>query len=188
MKMKLIIVVLALGLGGCAQGARVDQMAAMPTTALPATSELQHAIQLNSVTGGTTTNPLWMSKVGNPEFQAALASSLGSAGLLANGEGRYRLDAKLEALRQPMMGFDLTVHTQVHYTLTDTKLSKPVFDHQIDSDFTATVGDAFMAVERLRLANEGSIKQNIRTFMDQMIAEFGSAPKVSVTGLRPPGG
>ena len=188
MKMKLIAAVLACGLASCAQAARVDQMTAMPTTALPATSGLQHAVQLNSVTGGTATNPLWMSKVGNPEFQSALSSSLGSAGLLANGDGRYHLDAKLEALHQPMMGFDLTVHTQVHYTLTDTKAARPVFDHEINSDFTATVSDAFMAVERLRLANEGSIKKNIQTFMDQLIAEFGSAPKVSVTSPHPPGG
>ena len=87
-----------------------------------------------------------------------------------------------------MMGFDLTVHTQVHYTLTDTQTSKPVFDREVNADFTATVSDAFMAVERLRLANEGSIKKNIQTFLDQLIAEFGGAPKVSMTVQPAPGG
>jgi hypothetical protein len=58
-----------------------------------------------------------------------------------------------------MIGFDLTVHSQVQYKLVDTAGGKAVFDRDIDADFTAGVGDVFIAVERLRLANEGSIKR-----------------------------
>jgi hypothetical protein len=185
MEMKKVVLASALMglLAGCAQGARVEQMSAAPTTALPSGSALQHAVQINGVSGGTETNPLWMSKVGNAEFQSALQSSLGAAGLLANGQGRYQLNAKLEALHQPFAGFDLTVHSQVRYNLTDLTTNKPIFDRQIDADYTATVGDAFIAVERLRLANEGSIKKNIQTFMDQLIADFGKGPTVSATSL-----
>jgi hypothetical protein len=46
-----------------------------------------------------------------------------------------------------------------------------------------------IAVKRLQLANEGSIKKNIQTFMDQLIAEFGKGPTVSQISLRTvPGG
>ena len=172
MKRKFIAAVLACGLAGCAQGARVEQMSAMPTTALPATSVLQHAVTLRDVSGGNATNPLWKSNVGDPEFRSALQSSLGAAGLLGPDNGRYQLNAKLEALHQPMMGFDLTVSSQVHYRLLDTTTSQTVFDHEVNADFTASVGDAFIAVERLRLANEGSIKKNIQSFMDLLIKQF----------------
>lgn len=174
---------MAVFLAGCAQAARVEQMSAAPTTMLAANSPLQHAVTIAGVSGGTETNPLWMSKVGNAEFQSALQSSLGAAGLLANGDGRYRLNAKLEALHQPMIGFDLTVHSQVHYSLLDVADSKTVFDREINADFTATVGDAFIAVERLRLANEGSIKKNIQMFMDQLIAGAGKGPAIGAISL-----
>jgi opacity protein-like surface antigen len=189
MKRIVLGAVLASGLAGCAEAARVDQMAATPTTALPAASGLQHTVQVSNVSGGTSTNPMWMSKVGNPEFQSALQSSLATAGMLSSGAGRYRLEAMLETLHQPMIGFDMTVHSQVHYTLNDTTTGKPVFDREINADFTATMGDAFIAVTRLQLANEGSIKKNIQTFMDQLIAEFGKGPTISQISLRTiPGG
>src|SRR2546423_230741 len=131
-----IAVMAACALSGCvAQGARVDQMTATPTVSLPTDSGLRQGVRVANVSGGSATNPLWMSKVGNPEFQAALTSSLGAAGLLASNGGRYTLDAKLLALRQPFIGLDMTVHSQVHYTLLDTASSKPVFDRDIDADF-----------------------------------------------------
>lgn len=188
MKRILLASSLALLLAGCAQPARVDQMAATPTTGLPPSSVLQHAIGVSSVTGGTSTNPLWMSKVDNAQFQSALQSSLGTAGMLANGPARYRLDAKLTSLRQPLMGFDMTVFSAVHYTLTDGASAKPAFDEDVTADFTATVSDAFVGVERLRLANEGSIKKNIQIFMDHLIAAIGKQPVASLSADPRPGG
>lgn len=186
MKRILLASSLALLLAGCAQPARVDQMSAMPTISLPPSSPLQHAIDVNSVTGGTSTNPLWMSKVDNAQFQSALQASLGAAGMLATGPARYHLDAKLTSLRQPLMGFDMTVFSAVHYTLTDS--AKPVFDEDVTADFTATVSDAFVGVERLRLANEGSIKKNIQIFLDHLIAAIGKQPVASLLANPRPGG
>ena len=188
MKRFLLVAALATGLAGCAEAARVDQMAAIPTTALPTASTLQHAVQVSGVTGGTKTNPMWMSKVGDAEFQAALSSSLGTAGMLANGEARYRLEAKLLQLKQPMIGFDMAVDSRVHYTLTETGTGKAVFDRDVIATYTATVGDAFLAVKRLQLANEGSIKKNIQQFMDEVIAETGKGPAISAITLTSPGG
>jgi hypothetical protein len=187
MKRLALVAALATSLAGCAEAARVDQMVTAPTTALPATSPLQHAVQVSGVSGGTKTNPMWMSKVGDAEFQAALSSSLGTAGLLANGEGRYRLEAKLLQLKQPMIGFDMAVDSRVHYTLTETGTGKAVFDRDVIATHTATVGDAFIAVKRLQLANEGSIKKNIQQFLDEVIAETGKGPAISAITLTKPG-
>ena len=42
----------AVPLAGCAQGARVEQMSAAPTTALPANSALQHTVRITGVSRG----------------------------------------------------------------------------------------------------------------------------------------
>jgi hypothetical protein len=77
------------------------------------------------------------------------------------------------------MGFDLTVRSGVQYMLTDTTTNRVVFNRPVNAEFTAHVSDAFAAVERLRLANEGSIKVNIQMFLDQLISAMGSGTPVS---------
>jgi hypothetical protein len=129
---------------------------------------------VNNVSGGQSTNPLWTSKVGNPEFQEALQQSLSAQGLLGQDQTRYRLDAMLMELKQPLIGFDLTVSSKIRYVVIDTTTNQMSFDQTVTADFTAGVGDAVLAVERLRLANEGSIKSNISKFLDQWIQSAGS--------------
>lgn len=46
--------------------------------------------------------------------------------------------------------------------LKDTQSGNTVLDETIVAGYTATVGDAFPGVERLRFANEGSAKKIFR--------------------------
>ncbi|MCS6780659.1 MAG: hypothetical protein NZ555_13270 [Geminicoccaceae bacterium] len=39
--------------------------------------------------------------------------------------------------------------------------------------YTATFADAALGVERLRLANEGSMRRNIETFIDRLVEHYG---------------
>ena len=178
-------IILALGLlgllTGCAAPARVGAMTveSAPATLVSATSPLKNSVAMGTVTGGQKTDPLWTSEVGNPEFTEALRNSLDVNTMLSKTPNRYRLDAKLIKVKQPFAGFDMTVTTTVQYTLTETGSNKTAFDKTIVSEFTAGVGDAFVAVKRLRLANEGSIKKNITMFLEQLVASFktpGNAP------------
>ncbi len=72
---------------------------------------------------------------------------------------------------QPFIGFDLTVTSSVHYIVTESASNAFAFDETITAAHTATVSDAFVAVERLRLANEGPIKENIRVFIDKLLRQ-----------------
>ncbi len=156
-------------LSGCATAARVDQMTASPSaSASTAPAQLQNGISIDTVSGGENTNPLWTSEIGNTEFRGALEASLRAARLLADGSGRYTLKAILLSVKQPMVGFDMTVTTTVRYTLTERASSRVVFDKPIASSFTATVGDAFLGYKRLRLANEGSARNNISQLVDEL--------------------
>lgn len=175
--------VLTFGLTACAQPARIDAMTVAQMIQPAAAAPLSNSIAVQSVSGGTKTNPLWTSEVGDPEFEGALTASLKANGLYA-AAGKYGLQAKLLELKQPLIGLDMTVTSRVLYTLTDSSTKATVFSKQIDAEFTATMGDAIVAVQRLRLANEGSIRKNITLFLNELVANSGKpvAGNVSLTG------
>jgi hypothetical protein len=175
MKRMFVVAAVAAALAGCAAPARTGAMVAAPTAPVPATSALHDAVQIGAINGGEKTNPMWKSEVGAPQFKDALQASLVSDGLYASG-GKYRLDASLDSVDQPWIGLDMTVKSTIHYSLVDNAAGSAVFDKSVTASYTATVGDSVIGVERLRLANEGSIKKNIETFLDQVVEGF-AAPR-----------
>ncbi len=150
-------------LTGCAAPARIENMAVNRAPTLSSSSVLQNSIGQVEVTGGLDTNPLWVSKVSSIAFQRALEESLKSAGLMSQlGSGsRYQLTADLLRLDQPAFGLDLKVSANVRYTLIERASRKEVFTKVIDKAHTASFSDAFVATQRLQMANEGAIKANI---------------------------
>jgi hypothetical protein len=50
--------------------------------------------------------------------------------------------------------------------LVDQSTKKIILNSDINSDYTAKFGDALYGVKRLRLANEGSLRQNISQFIE----------------------
>ena len=165
----LLVVVAALT--GCAGAARTDHMAAQTA---PADRILQtpmsNNIAVRDVQGGKETNPAWMSKVGNVEFEQALELSLKEAGMLSSGKdaGKYQLVANLKKLDQPFGGFSMTVTATVEYVLVERATGKEVVNKQISLPYTAKAGDAFSGVERMRLANEGAIRVNIGSLIQEI--------------------
>lgn len=172
-KKQVLAVLLLILLGGCASGARMSGMT-VPVdggTVISDRSTLYHAIEISDVGGGKETNPLWVSKVSNADFRAALENTLLVHTMLAEkGGGQYQLSVDLQKLDQPWVGLDLKVTAAVRYVLRD-KESQVVFDHSIETPYTADFGDAFLAYERIRLANEGAIRLNIETFIKQLIED-----------------
>jgi hypothetical protein len=170
----IIVVAAALAASACAQGARIDAMSdpgSARATALR--SPYRQAIAVDRVTGGQDTNPLWVSKVGNADFRGALRNSLQANGLRAvrPQRARYRLSAKLVTLDQPLVGLSFTVKSSVKYTLRDTRTGRAAYDDIVSAAYTATFGDSVLGVERLRLANEGAIRANIKAFLEDLIRQ-----------------
>lgn len=130
-------------------------------------SRLKSGVEVLRVQGGRETNPLLMSEIGNQDFKKAVELSLASEGLLSE-DGRYKLKVNVSDIEQPLFGLDFTVTTHVNYTLIDSGTNKIVLDEVVVSPYTATIGDAFVAIKRLRLANEGSGKKNIEHFLKRL--------------------
>ena len=127
-----------------------------------------------AVTGGQKTNPLWTSQVANEDFASALQLSIEKHGLFSrvvrSGGADYQLDVRLIRLRQPMVGFNMTVQAEVEWRIKQIASGRPVWSGQTNRPYTATVGDAFVGVTRLKLANEGAIRENIKAGLQQIAA------------------
>jgi hypothetical protein len=168
--MRAAALALVAALGACATAADPGAMTvATPQAATaPFPAALQHAMCVRDVTGGEETNPLWVSKVDDKGFKTALSSSLDGAGLSAgSGTCAYPVDVHLLGLSQPSVGFDMTVTSHVNYKVYDAS-GQPFVLATIDAPYTATMSDAFAGVERLKLANEGSVRTSIQMFFDQL--------------------
>lgn len=159
-------------LGGCATAPDVKDMVVKPTAVegkvFP--EKLRNGVAVVNVAGGEETNPLWTSEVNSEGFKSALIQSLLDAELLDPDEekARYQLIAVLLNVDQPFMGFNMTVTSTVEYTLLDTSDGTTVFRERVVAPYTAKAGQAFLGMERLKLANEGSIRENIRLLIERL--------------------
>lgn len=166
----LLISSITLVLFGCASGAKMENMVATPSKSLVYDQQIKQQVGVGAVTGGEKTNPLWTSEISNEAFSGAVEKTLLGQGLLAQGEGRYQLLVSMLKVDQPLMGFDLEVVTHVHYVLKDRQTDEVLMSEIVISPYTATVSDAFAAVQRLRLANEGSGRENIAALLERLAA------------------
>ncbi|MCG8323329.1 MAG: hypothetical protein MI921_27770 [Cytophagales bacterium] len=165
----LITGLLLIGVSACAAPAKVENMVVQAATVdAPADPSLSGAICVASVTGGEETNPLWTSEVDDADFKAALQGSLANSGLLAadSDNCNYELEANLLGLAQPSFGFSFEVTAHVNYSIFTRGARDPYLLETVTASHTATVGDAFFGIRRLRLANEGAIQNNIKQYID----------------------
>ncbi len=161
-----LILTAAIYITGCASGAKMENMT-FHGEQKSYSEELKQSVGLSDVTGGKETNPAWISEISDEAFSGAVKRSLQEQGLLSD-DGKYKLKVKLIKVEQPMFGFDLEVKTHVQYTLTNSINNSILFNKTIVAPHTATFNDAFVAVKRLRLANEGSGMKNIEQFLEKL--------------------
>ncbi len=165
---------LVLGLGACAEPANHAAMTIeQPPAGAPPTG-YRGAIVTGAIDGGRETSPVWKSNIGNDQFREALARSLLIAGLGNSTSGRYRFDADLLRLDQPFLGFDLTVTASVRYRLVESTTGTVVYDSTITTPFTAPFSASFIAVARLKIANEGAARANIARLIEELYALPGA--------------
>lgn len=159
-----------LGLAACASPSNPAMMTLPATAGLTASSgDLGYrSVTTVTVSGGQATNPMWTSEVSNADFKTALENSLAAAGYMGSEGPPMTVAASLIDLKQPLAGFDMSVTSQVRYTVSQA--DRTVFDETVAATGTATMGQAFMGVERLRMANEASIRENIKAFLTRFRA------------------
>ena len=124
-----------------------------------------YSVSVN-VLGGKETSAMDKSQISNETFMQAIADSLYKSGLFSeiiHGKNAdYLLNVMIFNLAQPGFGFSFTVKMEAVWSLAHADSKKVLMRESIRSSFTATVGDAFAAVKRLRIATEGVAQENIR--------------------------
>ena len=125
-----------------------------------------------TVTGGRVTSSTYVSQISDADFREALKQSILKSALFSQvvdgNSGRYRLDAYIGALTQPLMGVSLTVDMEVSYTIVDSVTTKALWQQNIATSHTATGSDSIVAATRLRLANEAAARKNIEAAIAAM--------------------
>jgi len=135
-------------------------------------SKFHKKLEVGDVGGGSKTNPMFASKVASEDFKDALQYSLGQTQFIYPDDApKYKLNAHLVHLKQPPIGINFTVKSRVHYSITDNDTEETVFDKMIDGVHTARFNEAFYGVTRLRLASEGSMKNNIEELLNSLSEE-----------------
>jgi hypothetical protein len=172
------VLCLGISLAACATGARTGAMtpALAPNALISEASPLRNAVQVGSVTGGSETNPLWKSKVSDDSFRTALDQALQLHTMAAGERPRFILNAELISLDQPFAGFDMTVTAKVRYLLLAQDTQKVLMEEVVETPYTAKLSDAFLGMERLRIANEGAMRENITAIMQKLAAAAKSSP------------
>ena len=157
---------------GCATPARVSEMriSSMDSVRYDGNTPLKDNVTVSSVTGGKGTNPLWTSEISSEDYKTALTDSLIAVKLLCEDSDTADYDLRVEMLKvkQPLVGIDLSVTTVIEYWLTRISDQQEVLHETVEATYTAEFSDAFLALERLKLANEGAGRANITELIDRL--------------------
>lgn len=154
-----------LGLAACATPSRPEAMMLTSVDGLTAQPGQTGYRSVRSVTasGGSDTNPMWASQVSNEALQSAVEQSLEAAGYMGEQGQPLTVQVSLMGLDQPAMGIDFNVTSRVRYVVRQG--DREIYNQTIEAVGKGTMSDAFVGTERLRIANEKSIQENIRLFL-----------------------
>lgn len=151
----LALVAVAALLGGCA-GLEPQNMVAQPIA-----GGKHHAGTVSIDVSGGASDGL---KVSNDALKQALAESIAKnqtfSKVIEGSGGSYLLTVAISSLQQPMFGASFNVKMEAGWTLKRAS-GQTVWQESIQSEHTATMGDAMVAATRLKLATEGAARNNI---------------------------
>jgi hypothetical protein len=156
-------------LAGCASPS-IDSSALVPTDAIV---RRIHGGTVNiSASGAHETNPRWFLLVSNENLREALETSVLRYGIFSrviqSSDTNYRLDVALLGLKQPWFGASLKVTAEMSWKLTDVHSGRILWQQDTTCPYTAAFGEALQATNRLEIANEGAIRENIKAGIEQM--------------------
>jgi hypothetical protein len=149
-----------------------------PAEMIPRTAEFNFvnsnkSLKLNHSVGGKESDPLIEgSKIDNQSFTTALMQSLTNSNLFSevslDKNSDYELTPLVMNQDQPFLGINMTVSLRIRYVLTSGIDKAEIWKKDINSTYTATMGDAFVGSTRLKKANEGAVRENIKMLLQEI--------------------
>jgi len=167
----LISIILITILAGCASSPRVMNM--VPVVDNSTFASTNKTLKVSTVYGGEKSDP-WIkgSRIDNDSFMQALIQALTNSNLFTKinpaDQADLILTPELLSQDQPAMGLNMTATLVVRYTLKNNTDGAKIWQKYIISKFTATVGDAFVGTTRLNKANEGVVRENLKSLIEEL--------------------
>jgi len=157
-------------LAGCSTPASREGMVPQHTASL---RHFTHSITVQA-SGGNDTGALDSSNISDGELKAAIEEAIARqklfAGIVQNDGGDYTLNVRVISLTKPLFGTTFTVELELAWSLIRNADRQAVLRKSIKSSGSATMGDAFAAVTRLRLAVETAARANIEAGLHEIAA------------------
>lgn len=157
----LVVTALVLTLAGCAAPAG---RAAMTPTALAIGKHYPYSLGVQ-VSGGAETGAMDSSNIADAELKAAIEQAVVQhqlfKSIVQGAGGDYELSVRVTSLSKPVFGTTFTVQMETGWSLAKVADRSVVMRKSVKSTGTATMGDAFAGVTRLRLAVEAAARDNI---------------------------
>jgi hypothetical protein len=159
-KILLLVALIAPGLAACATQ---QAMTVADSAVVASNPKYRNAVAVRSVTGGRLMNAATVMGVEDEPFKAALENSLAVNGYLAkSGTPRFYVDAEIVNLDQPFIGLDFDVTAEVTYKVSGASAPS---SYPIKTTARATFSDSPIGADRMRIANERVMQQNIKQFL-----------------------
>lgn len=152
---------LLLSLTGCSSPATRE---AMTPTGMTVSQHFPHSLSVRTG-GGAETGTMDSSNIADADLKAAIEDAVRQSRLFTTvvqgSDGDYELSVRVTNLTKPVFGTTFTVQLETAWSLTKVADRSVVLRKAVQSSGTATMGDAFAAVTRLRLAVEAAARNNI---------------------------
>jgi hypothetical protein len=149
------------GMTGCASPASQE---AMQVTSIATTNKHPYSVSVRTAGGGET-GAMDSTNISDADFKAAIEKSIVQSGVFKSvieGKGSdYELSVTITQMTKPLIGLSFTVTMEAAWSLIKTSDRSVVMRKAIQSSHTASMGDAFAGVTRLRMAVEGAARENI---------------------------
>jgi len=158
----LLVSIVIIWLAGCASPAKKEALV-IDDVSFSVTHPYTVSV---SAGGGGETESTGYTNISNEDLAGAIEESIIKTGLFSKvvekGQEDYKLSVFLVSMSKPMFGLSFKIDMEMAWSLVNTKTGEAVMRESILSSHTATVGDAFAAVTRIRIAIEEAAEENIR--------------------------
>ena len=149
-------------IAGCAAPAKTVNMIPQDISV-----DARHPYSLSAeVLSGEETSELGMSKISDEAFKAALEAAILESGVFSRvvdiDGADYHLQVVITNLGQPTAGLNISVTLVTHWKLEKRSSSECVWQDFVATKYMAHVDDAIIGTTRLRVANEGAARKNIK--------------------------
>ncbi|GEO36541.1 hypothetical protein SAE02_06890 [Skermanella aerolata] len=157
---------LVLPLAGCQAPVHMFNMIVPAEAPIEGSAGKELSVEVGSAEGGEASGFLNDIRISDLDLREAIINSLAVRGALARGQPDFRIDAEVilgsTGTQEILMGLNVTTTVDMRWLVTEPASGDRVFSRTLTSTGTASSSEYFNPTERIQVATERAIQENIR--------------------------